>query len=168
MKIMVQAAENIGDICIEIIDTTNSARGGQALQKTGGQGFNSQSLWLFNVFVCDTPLLAVGQFNLIKKGKVDKSNIIKRNSGYDSTGIHVNLSKEGKKVMTVVYQLNDKENNPISDSFLWRSKGMTEAIQKELGDKALDEISYNSKDGEYMIDEKGNNIYHKNSLELRY
>ena len=100
---------------------------------------------------------------LIKKGKVDKSNIIKRNSGYDSTGVHVNLSKEGKKVMTVVYQLNDKENNPISDSFLWRSKGMTEAIQKELGDKALDEISYNSKDGEYMIDEKGNNIYHKNS-----
>lgn len=100
---------------------------------------------------------------LIKKGKVDKSNIIKRNSGYDSTGVHINLSKKGKKVMTVVYQLNDKENNPISDSFLWRSKGMTEAIQKELGDKALDEISYNSKDGEYMIDEKGNNIYHKNS-----
>lgn len=102
---------------------------------------------------------------LIKKGKIDRSNILKRNSGYDSTGLKVDLSEEntGKKTMTVVYELNDEDGNPISDSFLWRSKGMTEEIQKQLGDPLLDEISYNSKDGEYMIDENGNNIYHKNS-----
>jgi len=98
---------------------------------------------------------------LIKKGKVDKSNILKRNSGFDSTGLRVDLSD--KKTMTVVYEMNDKDGNPISDSFLWRSKGMTEAIQKQLGDKQLDPISYNSKDGEYMINNKGENIYHKNS-----
>jgi len=98
---------------------------------------------------------------LIKKGKVDKSNILKRNSGFDSTGLRVDLSD--KKTMTVVYEMPDKEGNPISDSFLWRSKSMTEAIQKQLGDKELDPISYNSKDGEYMINAEGENIYHKNS-----
>ena len=98
---------------------------------------------------------------LIKKGKVDKSNILKRNSGFDSTGLRVDLSD--KKTMTVVYEMPDKEGNPISDSFLWRSKSMTEAIQKQLGDEKLDPISYNSKDGEYMINAEGENIYHKNS-----
>jgi len=60
MKTVVQAAENMGDICIKIIDTINPGRGGQALQETGGRGFNSSPLWSFNVFIFDAPLLTVG------------------------------------------------------------------------------------------------------------
>jgi hypothetical protein len=98
---------------------------------------------------------------LIKKGRVDAANILKRNSGFDSLGQHVDLGK--KQIKTIVYELKDDDNEDISNSFLFRGKQMTQYIQDQLGEPALNEFGDNSKDGEYMLTEDGVNIYHKNS-----
>ena len=104
-----------------------------------------------------------------KKGKtvysVDPSNVIKRNSGFDSLGTSVNLSHQNtnKTVKTVVFEMKDDNGEDISNSFLFRGSEMTQEIQRQLGEKRLVKIGDNSKDGEYMINDEGRNIYHKNS-----
>tara|TARA_R100000541_G_scaffold95_4_gene355 strand:+ start:6545 stop:16627 length:10083 start_codon:yes stop_codon:yes gene_type:complete len=112
--------------------------------------------------------LVKGKYNK-KKGKtvytVDSSNVIKRNSGFDSLGTKVNLSHQNtnKTVKTIVFEMKDDQGEDISNSFLFRGSQMTKEIQKQLGERKLNKIGDNSKDGEYMITEDGRNIYHKNS-----